>query len=102
MLAPGVDPGAAEGVGFSCYEEETSFGLALFDVRNCFNELNRYLMLWNMAHRRNQGSRFAFHRYRHWDWVHCLVVWTEPGELPLVIQSRGGASKPGETCTTKR
>jgi hypothetical protein len=49
-----------------------------------------------MVHRWNKGSRFAFHRYRHWDWVHCLVVWTERGELALVIQSkRGGIQTQG-------
>jgi hypothetical protein len=58
-------------------------------------------MLWNMAHRWNKGSRFAFHRYRHWDWVHCLVVWTEPGELALVIQSKGGHPNPGKLAGRK-
>ncbi len=44
----------------SRYKEGTWFGSALFDARNGFNELNRYLMLWNVAHLWNQGSRFAF------------------------------------------
>jgi len=60
---------------------------ALFDARNGFNELNRYLMLWNVAHRWNQVSQFAFNQYRHW--VQCLV-WSEPGEPALVIHSKEG------------
>ena len=31
----------------------------LFDMKNAFQELNRYLMLWNVAHLWNRGSRFA-------------------------------------------
>ena len=45
MLAPGIDPGAAEDASFSRYEPETGFGSALFDAQNGFNEINRYLML---------------------------------------------------------
>ena len=48
LLAPNVDPGAAEYDRYSRYEAETGFGSALFDARNGFNELNRYLMLWNV------------------------------------------------------
>ncbi len=80
LLAPNVDPGAAEYDRHSRYEAETGFGSALFDARNGFNELNRYLMLWNVAHLWNQESRFAFNRYRHW--VRCLVR-TELGILPV-------------------
>ena len=40
--------GAAEDDRRSRYEAETGFGSALFDARNGFNELNRYLMLWNV------------------------------------------------------
>jgi hypothetical protein len=53
VLAPGTDPGAAEDATFSRYELGTGFGSALFDARNGFNEINRYLMLWNVAHRWN-------------------------------------------------
>jgi hypothetical protein len=85
MLGPGNDPRAAEDDSHSRYEEGTGFGSALFDARNGFNKLNRYLMLWNVAHLWNRGSRFAFNQYRHW--VRCLV-WTVPGDPPIVIQSR--------------
>jgi hypothetical protein len=71
MADPTVDPGASEDDSYSRYEEGTGFGSALFDARNGFNELNRYLMLWNVAHLWNRGSRFAFNRYRHW--VCCFV-----------------------------
>jgi hypothetical protein len=33
MLAPGIDPGAAEDSSFSRYEPETGFGSALFDAQ---------------------------------------------------------------------
>ncbi len=87
VLAPRIDPGAAEDSSFSRYKPGTGFNSALFDARNGFNEINRYLMLWYVAHRWNRGSRFAFNRYRHW--VRCLV-WSEPGEPALVIHSRRG------------
>ena len=90
VLAPGTDPGAAEDATFSRYEPGTGFGSALFDARNGFNEINRYLMLWNVAHRWNRGSRFAFNRYRHW--VRCLVR-SEPGEPALVIHSKEGITQ---------
>ena len=90
MLDPTVDPGAAEDASHSRYEAETGFGSALFDARNGFNELNRYLMLWNVAHLWNRGSRFAFNRYRHW--VRCLVR-TEPGHPPIVIHSQEGITQ---------
>ena len=80
-----MDPGAAEDDRHSRYEAGTGIGSALFDTRNGFNELNRYLMLWNVALLWNQGSWFAFNRYRHW--VRCLVR-TEPGHPPIVIHSQ--------------
>jgi hypothetical protein len=90
MLDPLEDPGAAEETSNSRYEEGTGFGSALFDARNGFNKLNCYLMLWNMAHPWNHGSRFAFNRYRHW--VRCLVR-TEPGESLIVIHSKEGITQ---------
>jgi hypothetical protein len=65
------DAGVDEDVSNSCYTPDSGYGAALFDARNAFNELNRYLMLWNVAHLWNRGSRFAFNRYRHWGM--CLV-----------------------------
>ncbi len=41
MIAPGVNPWAAEDAALSRYEPETGFGCALFDARNGFNEINR-------------------------------------------------------------
>ena len=79
---PNVDPGAAEDDCQSCYEAGTGFGSALLDARNGFNELNCYLMLWDMAHLWNQVSRFAFNRYQHW--VRCLVR-TESGHPPIIL-----------------
>jgi hypothetical protein len=84
------DPGAAEDTSNSRYEEGTGFSSALFDARNGFNELNRYLMLWNVAHLWNRRSRFAFNRYRQW--VRCLVR-TEPGESLIVIHSKEGITQ---------
>jgi hypothetical protein len=66
VLAPGIDPRAAEDASFSRYKLGTGFGSVLIDACNGFNKLNCYLMLWNVAHRWNRVSRFAFNRYRHW------------------------------------
>ena len=84
------DPGAAEDDRYSRYTPETGFGSALFDARNAFNELNRYLMLWNVAHLWNRGSRFAFNRYRHWGL--CLVR-DRPGKPAIVIHSKEGVTQ---------
>ncbi len=43
-----------------------------------------------LAHLWNQGSWFAFNRYRHW--VRFLVR-TEPGTLPIVIHSQEGITQ---------
>jgi len=90
LLDLNVDPGAAEDDHHSRYEAGTGFGSALFDARNGFNELSHYLMLWNVAHLWNQGSWFAFNRYRHW--VRCPVQ-TEPGHPPLVIHLQEGITQ---------
>jgi hypothetical protein len=87
VLPPGIDPGAAEEAKFSCYKPGTGFGSALFNARNGFNKINRYLMLWNVAYHWNRVSWFAFNRY--WHWVRYLVR-SEPGELALVIHSKEG------------
>jgi hypothetical protein len=65
-------------------------GSALIDACNGFNKLNPYLMLWNVDHRWNQVSRFAFNWYRHW--VGCLV-WSEPGEPAFVIHLKEGITQ---------
>ena len=38
------DAGVDEDVSNSCYTPDSGYGAALFDARNAFNELNRYLM----------------------------------------------------------
>jgi len=43
LLAFNVDPGVAEYDRHSRYEAATGFGSALFDARNGFDKLNRYL-----------------------------------------------------------
>ena len=90
VLDPNVDLGAAKDDCCSHYVAGTSVGSALFDARNGFNGLNHYLMLWNVAHLWNQGSRLTFNRYRHW--VRCLVR-TEPGPLPLIIHLQEGITQ---------
>ena len=90
LLDPNVYPGAAEDDRHSRYEAGTGFGSALFDARNGFNKLNCYLMLWNVAHLWNQGSRSAFNCYRHWV---CCLVRTEPGHPPLIIHSQEGITQ---------
>jgi hypothetical protein len=49
VLDSGTHPGAAEDATFSLYEPGTGLGSALFDARNGFNEINRYLMLWKLG-----------------------------------------------------
>ena len=77
-----ADTGVDQDTSSSRYAPGTGFGAALFDARNAFNELNRYLMLWNVAHLWNQGSRFAFNRYRHWGM--CLVR-DRPGQPAMLF-----------------
>ena len=72
LLAPhGVDPCAALDQSSSRCEPDTGFCCALFDARNGFNELNRYMMLWTVAHQWNGGSWFAINRYCHH--ICCIV-----------------------------
>ena len=65
VLAPRIDPRAAEDASFSRNEPGTGFGSALIDAHNGFNKLNRYLMLWKVAHCWNRVNQFAFNWYRH-------------------------------------
>ena len=44
-----MDPGAAEDDRYSRYGAGTGFGSALFDARNGFNELNRYLHWFHLC-----------------------------------------------------
>ncbi len=85
-----VDTGVDEDVSNSRYTPHTGFGTTLFDAHNAFNELNRYLMLWNVAHLWNHGSRFAFNRYRHWG---ICIVQDCPGQPALVIHSKEGITQ---------
>ncbi|KAL7524815.1 hypothetical protein ACHAXR_004326, partial [Thalassiosira sp. AJA248-18] len=87
---PHVDPGAAEDDSRSRYEAGTGHGAALFDAKNGFNELNRYLMLWNVAHLWRRGSRFTFNRYRHWG---ICIVRDHPGSQAIVIHSKEGVTQ---------
>ena len=77
--------GTNEDVEYLGYEEGTGFGMALFDARNAFCELNRHLMLWNMAHLWNKGSHFFYNRYRHWG---KLFVLDDSGKLAIIIHSK--------------
>ncbi|KAL7543292.1 hypothetical protein ACHAXR_013157 [Thalassiosira sp. AJA248-18] len=75
---PHVDPGAADDRR-SKYVAGTHF-----------NELNRYLMLWNVAHLWKRGSRFTFNRYRHWG---ICIVRDRPGSPAIVIHSKEGVTQ---------
>ena len=46
-----TDPGEAADISCSCYVPYSGFWTALFDAKNGFNKVNRYLMLWTAAHR---------------------------------------------------
>ena len=47
---PRINRDLAEDHADSRYTPDSGFGTALFDAKNAFQELNRYLMLWNVAH----------------------------------------------------
>ena len=88
---PFIDAGAAEDENYSGYEAGTGYGVAFFDGRNAYCELNCHLMLWNVAHLWNKGSRFAYNRYRHWGKV---FVRDKLGKPAIVIHSKEGISQP--------
>ena len=87
---PLIDAGANEDVKYSGYEEESGFNMALFFARNAFCEFNHNLMLWNMAHLWNRGSRFPYNCYRHWDRV---FLRDEPGKSAISIHSKEGIAQ---------
>ena len=84
---PFIGAEANKDVEYLGCEEGTSFGMALFDARNAFCELNRHLMLWNVAHLWNKGSRFLYNCYHHWGKV---FVRDETGKLVIIIHSKEG------------
>ena len=85
-----TDPGEAADVSRLRYVPDSGFGTALFDAKNGFNEVNRYLMLWTAAHRWTKASRFAFNRYRH---QNIVYVRDRPGKPPFRILSREGIAQ---------
>jgi hypothetical protein len=87
-----TDPGASLDQTHSRYQPDTGFGCALFDARNGFNELNRYQMLWSVAHLWPKARRFAFNLHRH-DII-CIVR-TSPSEEVKVLHSREGVTQGG-------
>ena len=81
---------AAQASAFDRHVAGTGFGALLIDARNAFNEVGRYLLLWQLYHRWRRGSRFAFNRYRH----HIITyVRGRPGEAPIVLLSREGVAQ---------
>ena len=81
---------AAQASAFDRYVAGTGFGALLIDARNAFNEIKRYLLLWQLYHRWRRGSRFAFNRYRH----HIVTyVRGRPGEAPITLLSREGIAQ---------
>ncbi len=85
-----MDPGKAADTSRLCYMLDSSFGTALFDAKNSFNEVNRYLMLWTVAHRWMKASLFAFNRYRH---QNIVFICNRPGKPPITILSRVGIAQ---------
>ena len=68
----------------------SGFGSLLIDAKNAFNEMNRYLMLWQVRHRWGRGSRFAFNRYRH----HSIIyVRDRPEDAPHIILGKEGVNQ---------
>ncbi len=85
-----TDPGEAADVSCSRYVPDSGFGTALFDTKNGFNEVNRYLMLWTAAHRWTKASRFAFNRYRH---QNIVYIRDRRGKPPFLILSWEGIAQ---------
>jgi hypothetical protein len=79
-----MDPGKAADTSPLHYVPNSSFGTALFDARNGFNEVNWYLMLWTVAHCWTKASRFAFNRYRH---QNIDFLRNRPGKPPITSLS---------------
>ncbi len=89
-VIPTMDPGKAADTSRLRYVPNSGFGTELFDARNGFNEVNRYLMLWTVAHHWTKASRFAFNRYRH---QNIVFVRNRPGKPPIMILSREGIAQ---------
>jgi hypothetical protein len=68
----------------------SGFDTALFNFRNGVNEINRYLMLWTVAHCWTKASWFAFNRYRH---QNIVFVYDRPGKSPIRVLSREGIAQ---------
>ena len=84
---PKIDRGADPDATRSRFEDDVGFGQALFDAKNAFNSANRYLMLWNVRHRWNKASRFAFNRYKHHN---ICYLRDDPGKPVYIILSKEG------------
>jgi hypothetical protein len=89
-VIPTTDPGKAADTSRLRYVPNSSFGTAPFNARNGFNEVNRYLMLWNVAHRWTKASWFAFNHYPH---QNIVFVHDRPGKPPITILSREGIAQ---------
>ena len=87
VFSQDTDPGQDEDTSRSRYEPDTGFGAGIFDAKNAFGELNRYQLLWAIAHRWPKGSRFAFNCYRHYSIVY---VRDEPGKPCIVLLCKDG------------
>jgi hypothetical protein len=85
-----TDLGEAADVSHSRYVPDSGIRTALFDAKNGFNEVYRYLMLWTAAHRWTKASRIAFNRYRH---QNIVYVRDRPGKPPFQILSREGITQ---------
>ena len=86
---PTIDRGADPDATRSRFKEDVGYGQALFDAKNAFNLANRYLMLWNVHHRWNKASRFAFNRYKHHN---ICYLRDDPGKPAYVILSKEGTT----------
>ena len=70
--------------------EEDLAGCLLADAANGFNNLSRLAMLWTVAHRWPQASRFAFNCYRHFS---QLVIRVPGDRTPTKILSKEGVTQ---------
>jgi len=89
-VIPTTDPGKSTDTSCSRYMPNSGFCTALFDARNGFNQVNRYLMLWTVAHCWTKASRLAFNCYCH---QNIVFVRNRPGKPPITILSRTGIAQ---------
>ena len=96
LLTHPQEPGAVEEpfnggkIRGMMHPEEDLAGCLLADAANGFYNLFRLAMLWTVAHRWPQASRFAFNCYSHFS---QLVIRVPGDRTPTIILSKEGVTQ---------